>query len=412
MRMDDEATVGERIAYYRRRRGMTQEVLCGLVGGRSTEWLRQIENGKREVDRLSTIVAVAAALKISPSALLPGPFRATSGRHGTLGAAPDVVPEIEAAMLRYDGLAGLVGVPERSAPSADHLRRRVERAFVCSQTEQWSEMAPMVPDMIADSWYLVHHAVADEQRREAFELQALTYRVTSGMLDRLGETHLPWVAAERSMHAAEQTGNSLLIAGGAWRLSVVLRHAGRLTESTDVPLAAADALRSNADNPAALSVYGSLMLKGAVGAATLGDHKGARDYLTEASRAADSIGDRNDYWFAFGPTNVAIHRVWLSVELSDPSRAVDEATHVPHDRLPRELAERQTSHLITLAFAHYLRRQDREAVDALRAARFAAPEQVLFTRRVHSMLRGMLRRERRSVKSDLRELVNFVGLAA
>jgi hypothetical protein len=273
-------------------------------------------------------------------------------------------------------------------------------------------MAPMVPDMIADSWYLVHHAVTDEQRREAFELQALTYRVTSGMLDRLGETHLPWVAAERSMHAAEQTGNSLLIAGGAWRLSVVLRHAGRLTESTDVPLAAADALRSNADNPAALSVYGSLMLKGAVGAATLGDHKGARDYLTEASRAADSIGDRNDYWFAFGPTNVAIHRVWLSVELSDPSRAVDEATHVPHDRLPRELAERQTSHLITLAFAHYLRRQDREAVDALRAARFAAPEQVLFTRRVHSMLRGMLRRERRSVKSDLRELVNFVGLAA
>jgi len=113
MRLDDETTVGERIAYYRKRRGMTQEVLCGLVGGRSIEWLRQIENGHRDVDKLSTIVAVAEALRISPNALLPGPFRATSRHAGALGSAPDVVPAIEAAMLRYDGIAGLVGVPDR-----------------------------------------------------------------------------------------------------------------------------------------------------------------------------------------------------------------------------------------------------------------------------------------------------------
>jgi len=129
----------------------------------------------------------------------------------------------------------------------------------------------------------------------------------------------------------------MLIAGGAWRWAVVLRHAGRLTESTDVPVAAADALRSRLDRPEAYSVYGALMLKGAVGAATLGDYKIAHGYLTEASRAADLIGDRNDYWFALGPTN---------------------------------------------------------------------------TRRVHSMVRGMLARERRSIKGDLREMAEFVGVAA
>jgi transcriptional regulator with XRE-family HTH domain len=412
MRLDDDATVGERIAYYRKRRGMTQEVLCGLVGGRSTEWLRQIENGKREVDRLSTIVAVAEALKISPSALLPGPFRATArADHGSPGTAPDHVPQIEAAMLRYDGIAGLLNLPQRAPSSPEHLRRRIERAFLCSQTERWSEMAPLVPDMIADSWQLVHHAESDSQRRTAHELQALTYRVTSGMLDRLGEPQLPWVAAERSMHSAEQTGDRLLIAGGAWRLAVVLRHAGRLTESTDVPIAAADALRPGLDTPGSYSVYGALMLKGAVGAATLGDHKNARDYLAEASRAADVIGDRNDYWFAFGPTNVAIHRVWISLELSDPSLAIDQAAHVPHARLPRELAERQASHLITLAWAYFLRKRDRNALDALKAAQMVAPEQLLFTRKVHSMVRGMLRRERPSVKSDLRELATFVRVA-
>lgn len=412
MRQDNEATVGERIAYYRKRQGMTQEVLCGLVGGRTTEWLRQIENGKREVDKLSTIVAVAEALRISPSALLPGPFRTTARRTDSLGTAPAIVPDIEAAMLRYNGISPLLGVPDRKPVTPEHLRIRVERAFLHSQTERWSDMAPLVPGMIADAWHLVHDAGDERQRREASKLQALVYRVTSGMLDRLGEPHLPWVAAERSMHAAEESDDRLLIAGGAWRLAVVLRHAGRLTESTDAPVAAADALRRDLDVPESYSMYGSLMLKGAVGAATLGDHRAAHDYLGEAARAAEEIGDRNDFWLAFGPTNIAIHRVWLALELGDPGRAIAEAERVPYDNLPPELSERRTSHLITVAWAYYLRRKDREALDALTLARMAAPEQLLFTGRVHSMLRGMLKRERRSVKADLRRLADFVGVAA
>jgi len=268
-------------------------------------------------------------------------------------------------------------------------------------------MGPSVPDMIADAWELVHRATTPEDHREALTLQALVYRVTSGMLDRLGEHRLPWVAAERSMHAAEQTADPLLIAGGAWRMAVVLRHAGRLEESTAVPLAAADALRSSLTTPQAHSVYGSLMLKGAVGAATLGDRREAAHYLNEAARSADLIGDRNDYWFAFGPTNIAIHRVWLALEMGDPSRAIEQASHVPHDQLPPELAERRTSHLITIAWAHYLRRSDRDALDVLKTARASAPEQLLFTGRVHAMLR----RERRSIQADLREMANFVGIA-
>ncbi|QIZ36841.1 XRE family transcriptional regulator [Saccharopolyspora sp. ASAGF58] len=235
------------------------------------------------------------------------------------------------------------------------------------------------------------------------------------MLDRLGETRLPWVAAERSMAAAEQAGDPLLIAGGAWRLAVVLRHAGRLTESTDVPISAADALRRNDKNasPEHLSMYGSLMLKGAVGAATINDHSATRDYLREIERTAERIGqDRNDFWLAFGPTNVAIHRVWLALEMGDPSHAINLSDSVPIDRLPPELAERRTSHLITVAWSFYLRRKYREALDLLKEAKEAAPEQLIFTSRVHNMLRGMLHRERSSIKTDLRELSDFVGVAA
>src|SRR4051794_22042354 len=165
MRLRDDSTVGQRIAHHRKRRGMTQEVLCGLVGGKSIEWLRQIESGTRDVDKLSTIVAVAEALKIAPSDLLPGPFRSTSNALTGLGSAPEAVPEIQAAMLRYDGIAGLLNFPNREV-SARHLKATVERAFVCSQTERWSDMAPLVPNMIEDAWHLVRNAKTDEERRE------------------------------------------------------------------------------------------------------------------------------------------------------------------------------------------------------------------------------------------------------
>jgi ribosome-binding protein aMBF1 (putative translation factor) len=45
------AGTGERIAVYRRRRGLSQAALAGLVG-RSESWLSQVERGIRSVDRL------------------------------------------------------------------------------------------------------------------------------------------------------------------------------------------------------------------------------------------------------------------------------------------------------------------------------------------------------------------------
>ncbi|MFD7654240.1 hypothetical protein ACFV4N_09715 [Actinosynnema sp. NPDC059797] len=355
---------------------------------------------------------MADALRIPPSALLPGPFRTTARRRDSLGTAPTVIPAVEAAMMRYNGIASLVGVPDREPVAPEHLRTRIERAYRYTMMSRLSDKAPLIPGMIADSWHLKHLAEGEEQKREAAGLQALVYRTTSSLLDQMGEPHLAWIAAERSMRAAEESGDPLLIANGAWPLSIILRHTGRLTESTDAPIAAADALRSRLDSPQSHSMYGALMLRGAIGAATLSDHRAVRDYLDEASRVAERTGDRNDFWLAFGPTNIAIHRVWLALELGDPTAAIKLADGVPYDSLPEVLSGRKTSHLITIAWAHYLRRHDREALDALNAARAFAPEQLLYTGRVHSMLRGMLRRERRSVKGDLRRLADFVGVAA
>ncbi|MFF7356732.1 helix-turn-helix domain-containing protein [Streptomyces filipinensis] len=45
--LGDHLSIGERIAFYRERRGYTQPVLAGLVGHR-TDWLSKIERGVRK----------------------------------------------------------------------------------------------------------------------------------------------------------------------------------------------------------------------------------------------------------------------------------------------------------------------------------------------------------------------------
>ncbi|MGH3773811.1 MAG: helix-turn-helix domain-containing protein [Pseudonocardiaceae bacterium] len=410
MRLSVEASVGERVAFYRRRKGITQEVLAGLLG-RTVEWLAQFERGARELDRLSTIVAIAEALGIEPVKLLPAAFttRCRESRDSVIGTAPDSVVAIKAAMFRYNGLARVFGVPDRRPVGPAELEVRINEAFVCEQTERWSQLGPLLPDLIADAWQAAHTSTGERQRR-AFGQLSLVWRITSRMLDRIGEKDLPWIAVERTMTAAERSEDDLLIAGAAWRQAVALRHNGFLQESIDVPVAAADALRPRlAQSPQHASIYGALMLKGAVGAATLSDHVAVRDYLRECDRAAQLTGDRNDFWLAFGPTNVAIHRVWLATEMGDPIDAIREAARVDDTKLPAELAERRASHLITVAWSHYLRRHDDDALSALTAAKAVAPEQLMFTHRVHDMVRQMLRRDRRG-RRGLRTLAEFIDV--
>ena len=58
----DQFSVGDRIAFYRRRRGLTQRVLAQLVG-RSEDWLSKIERNEREIRRLDVLGELAKALQ-------------------------------------------------------------------------------------------------------------------------------------------------------------------------------------------------------------------------------------------------------------------------------------------------------------------------------------------------------------
>lgn len=88
---------GQRIARARRRRGLSQAALAGLVG-RSESWLSQVERGMRDVDSHSVLMSLAAVLKVEVTELTGD--QPTESQPTSYTAAR----EIERAMMAYDSL--------------------------------------------------------------------------------------------------------------------------------------------------------------------------------------------------------------------------------------------------------------------------------------------------------------------
>ncbi len=65
------AAVGERVAYYRRRRGWTQDKLAFTIG-MSRPTIANLERGRHH-PMLGTFLDIAAALGVDPCALLSDP---------------------------------------------------------------------------------------------------------------------------------------------------------------------------------------------------------------------------------------------------------------------------------------------------------------------------------------------------
>jgi len=70
--MTEQLTIGRRVAWYRRRRGMTQQILADIMR-RTVDWVSKVENDRIPVDRLSVIAELAEALDVTIGDLLAEP---------------------------------------------------------------------------------------------------------------------------------------------------------------------------------------------------------------------------------------------------------------------------------------------------------------------------------------------------
>jgi hypothetical protein len=136
-----------------------------------------------------------------------------------------------------------------------------------------------------------------------------------------------------------------------------------------------------------------------------------RQLLGEARATADRLGqDRNDFWTAFGPTNVALHEVSTAVELGDAGEVVRKGEALDPSRFPPGLLGRRAQVFIDLARGYTQQWKDAAAVNVLLEAERIAPEAVRYQVIVKEMLRELLRREHRASTPQLRPLAARVGI--
>jgi len=90
-----ESSIGSRIAAHRRRRGLSQVVVAGLVG-RSESWLSQVEQGLWDVESYPVLCDLARVLRVDLDVLTGVPAAVKAGSDG--GTSKQVA-SIERALL-------------------------------------------------------------------------------------------------------------------------------------------------------------------------------------------------------------------------------------------------------------------------------------------------------------------------
>src|SRR2546429_422320 len=133
-------SLGERIAAYRRRRGLSQAALAGL-GGRSESWLSQGERGGRSGGRVSGLLDMARGLHVEVEALTGRPWQyAPNG-----GRVPQDLDQIRKLFARYDHLTG---VDRGLVESLDELRSRVAVAHQTYQAARYEQVISQLPQLL------------------------------------------------------------------------------------------------------------------------------------------------------------------------------------------------------------------------------------------------------------------------
>lgn len=407
--MDDQP-VGRRVAYWRTRRRMSQQLFADRLG-KSKSWVDKVERGVRRLDRFSTIAEIAEVLQVDVQVLMGrDPVR----RPESVNCIDQVeVAEIRAALERYDRISAF-SVTAPVSPPISELRKSVDHAWMTFQRSRYGVLARRLPQLIRDA-QAAEGASADDTRCETAYMLAEVYQIASSTLRKMGEHDLAWLAADRATMVCQRAGDELLAAMATAGVAGALAALGRIRPALEITVNTANQIapRDGVDaTPQRLSVYGMVLLQGAMAAARLGDSATVRDLLAAAEEAAKQVGgDENFYWTSFGPTNVAFHRVAAEVELGDGSRALQTHDEIDPLELSAMLPERRASHLLDLARAYAQVGDLPRAGETLVEADRLAPSEVRCRPIAHELASDLVRRTKGTLTPGMLELVDHMGLA-
>jgi len=409
----DELPIGRRVAYWRARRRMSQQVFADRLG-KSKSWVDKVERGVRRLDKFSVVYEIADVLQLDVQLLLG---RDPERRPDSVNCIDQVeVEEIRSALERYDQISAFFYAPPEPPPLVE-MNKAVTHAWQTYQHAKYGVLARALPKMLREGQAADAAYASTEHGHAAAHQLAQVYQLASSTLRKLGEHEQSWLADDRSIAVSQRAGDQLLAGTATYRVASALLALGRARPALEVNVNIANRLAPGNGEPATperLSVYGMLLLQGAMAAARLGDSATVRDLISGAEDAAREIGgDQNHYWTSFGPTNVELHRAAAAVELGDGKVAVStHENHLDGNGFAALMPERRAHHYIDLARGLAQVGDVERASEMLLEGDRLAPSEIRCRPIAHEVLSDVLRRTRGTPSAPVAELAETMGVGA
>ncbi|HEY0694377.1 MAG TPA: helix-turn-helix transcriptional regulator [Kribbella sp.] len=398
--MGGSSETGARIADLRKRRQLTQH---GLATRASVSYslLTKVESGSRPASD-AFVAACARALGVDVSALAEE-TSADASRDERLG---ELLVRVQTQLDLYD-----LDPDESVRPRPlGELRAAVRQINQVAQAAKYEQMAAVLPSLYAEL-HTAAHLWTGTERTEAWGLLAEAYRCAHTVGIATGYPDLSLVALSRMDWAAQKSADrapGLRAAREYLRVTAYLRKHDYDTCWSLNAAGRAHLEGTDAHTPGSLIAAGQLDLGAAVLAARVADLSAVKEYLDEARHYADMTGDDLEtFWFAFGPTNVAVHRVMTLIELGDYSHAIRLGEHMefPAGWLPTRIGH----HHFDMARAYERMNLPDDALRHLQLARQAAPGQARRHAAVRTVVTELLRSSRHP-SDALTRYANWIGL--
>lgn len=367
-----EVPFGTRLKLNRTRRGLTREVLGGLVG-RSASWVKAVETGRLGTPKLPILLRLVEALRIRDLAELTGeqsvPVELFTGPGHTL--LPRVREAVNALPLGED----------RPAPPVGQLRARLAGAWRArhSAPNHREVVGRLLPGLFEDAQRAVRQAGSEATRASARSVLSEVCSLAQFFIAYQPAQSLLWRVAERGMIAAQEADDPHALGVAAWLLAQAHRDAGDWEAADTVTEDASRHLvRHLPDGDRdVLAVWGALRFEAGYTAARRGEAGSAWRHWDTARRAAERLPA--SYYHpmtSFSRPVMGAHAVTVAVELRSGHEAVRQAERAPAETIPSR--PRRARHRIEQARAYHLAGRQEEALRVLEAAHEAAPETVRY----------------------------------
>jgi transcriptional regulator with XRE-family HTH domain len=378
---------------------LTQRELAEKAGV-SVELVSKLEQGVRQSARLATLTKIARALDVDVADLVSRPVRVD-----TNGGEDSGVLAVRRAVITLS---------DDAEPAAeDDLRKSASLAWGHYWSSRFDILAGMLPEFIGAA----RATVRQTGTPAAYEVLSDAYRVAATMLAQpLGKVDLAYLAMERAVGAAEQTGDELRRAAVCgWMSWLLTQHAGSAAEAVRLAVREADAVepRMKGASPEQVSVWGTLLGFAAIAAARDDNPTEADDLVNLAEVAAtrlDGMGwTRSLYGQApFGLPRVVVQMTDIAVVTGRPGRALTVARKMPPE--PDLPLDNRAHHLADVALALTELGKLREAENALHTLRRTAPKWMTYQSYPRRIVAEMWERDRRARSSTLLELAEWMRM--